>query len=702
VLIIFSSNGNGSRIQVGYSEGLQQKAHPSGWPFRQNTRMAKLHPPKVRVTAAKSGALAIILTFLTGGMRLLSAQNAEPDRYPVVQARFQRQLDALQWRYSTAWNRNWGQTSVRFSDRRNTNLFMFNGLPQNIQEEHRLDLHAAVPVSNSWRALVHGYQFTFSAGDVAQWWVAGGLEHTMKNGTAASVSGGLISDKRNGVTDQGAYVRAAYATGSTDWNGILIQPAVRIEAGAIHPRSLLSARAETPVHFSDERFLIEGRVFSSLDIRESYQAINFLNRNVRDAIESIQTDTAGAYAFTSFNLGRGWSSTLETDMRQVRRTYDYRKLIEEDDRLFFDTGFFSRRIDNRFTMRKQWNSFFAESGASYGVSGDEAELKNAGDLPEDQVIRRKEILDNSVYFQSRTSVFTTFGQNTSGKHRWSVRAQAGILRHDTPDANPDDRDEQQLLIAADASRHLFDVLTISATFSAERIRNVYLFARRSAENNDRHSIRLSPTATWTPVPSVVFNQTLLLRANYTTYQFPLATPGVTDQSAREYGHRSDLTWKMDRDYAVTLSAARNELRIGRLFWKTFKETPLDTLVSWDVSAGVTRYFAKGWATFGLRWFSKWDFMPMAVNQLQLPDGQSPVVRAPGRLITRQFGPTIDIRMPFETKHELYVRGWYQIQRIRQQLYADYPEAFAADFQRNETSFPRRIFPNVEMTARLKF
>jgi hypothetical protein len=638
-----------------------------------------------------------VLCIQTTEARLQPVQNV-----PLVDGRFQRQLDALQWRYRTTYAYTRNRYSVSFSDRRETNLFLFNGLPSNIQEEQRQEMVAAVPLAENWRLLTQAYRFKFSAGDVEQWWATAGMERVFARGGAAQLQGGVISDQRNGVRDQGAYLRGAYRGDTFRLDAVTFQPEIRLETGSLNPRTYASLRAASPLRFESGPLQVEGRLMQTFDVRESYQAINFINRNVRDAVESIRTDTTSAYAYTTILGGKNWAGTLETDLRAVRRAYTYRKLNPADNRLFFDSGFLSRRFESRLTLRRQAATWFSEAGGSFGISGDQAELKNTADLPPEQVRRRSEILENSVFTQSRLVLFTAFGQQHDYRRRWIVRAQAGILRHDTPEANPDDRDEQQLLVTADLSRQLQDGLMVGSSLSGERIRNVYLFARRSAENNDRYSLRLLPAVTWTPTDWLTLQQQLVLRANYTVYQFPDATPGISDQSAREYGHKTDVGFRMNRSFGLNLSVQRNELRIGRLFWKTFRETPLDTLITWDVSGTVSRYFKKGWITGGFRFFSKWDFLPLAVSEIEDDDGKKITVRAPGRLITRQFGPTIDIRFPFETKNELLVRGWYQIQNIRQLLYTKYPEAYQEQFKKAERPFSRRIFPNVEMTARLRF
>lgn len=628
---------------------------------------------------------------------------AQPFLMPFTgSSHYARQLDALRWTYAANISLQREGTTVFLENTWNSNLFLLDGKARNVQDENRFKVFAAVPLRKPVRLTADARQFSFSAGDVEQWSADGGVEVQFLENSTAALSAGLMSDRRNNIRDQGALIRAGLQAAPPSLAEFDLRPVVRAAYSDLGPRSFATVRMETPLRYAAGPLEFSGQTFRTFDVRESYQAINFLNRNARDAVESIRTDTTGAFVSLYSAIGTTGTLRLDSEIRTIGRSYSYRKFDPDDDRLFFDTGFRSRRADIDLQTRWKVRNVLLDAGGHLGISADEASLQNEAALPPDQVRRRQEILENSVFYQNRLETRAGIRSKEGSRSPWSLQTAVSILRHNTPDANPDDRDEQQLSAAADVSFPVSPFLNISTRIAAERFRFVFINSVRSAENNDRHSLRLLPSVSWTPTPNLLFAQQLVLRANYTVYRFPDAAAGIGNQSAREYGHRTDITWRFTGNWMVHTSIQRNELRIGRLYWRAFKETPLDTLVTWDIALAVTRQFRSGWVSAGFRGFSKRDFMPIAVNRLDLPDSTSQSVRAPGRFLTRQFGPTVDIRFPFHTRHELFIKGWYQWQTTEQMLYTTYSGPLAAAYLRNETRYPRRFFPNLEIMARLRF
>jgi hypothetical protein len=252
---------------------------------------------------------------------------------------------------------------------------------------------------------------------------------------------------------------------------------------------------------------------------------------------------------------------------------------------------------------------------------------------------------------------------------------------------------------------LTENLSSSILLAGEAFHYVYLFAERSIENNWRRSIRLIPELVWTPTSYLTLTNSFLVRANYTVEDFELPGRQKSDQSARELALFSAIDYDVAPDWTISVDVSRSELRIGKLYWKTFQETPIDTLIAYDFQGIISKQFGTLTISSGLRYFRKLDFLQSATVQLETVQNGN-MVRltrlGTGQQITTQIGPMVTIQMPFLSKNELFITGWYQVQRSWRRLYINYPEDLRGEFRRAERMTNRRIFPNIEMVARFGF
>jgi hypothetical protein len=85
---------------------------------------------------------------------------------------------------------------------------------------------------------------------------------------------------------------------------------------------------------------------------------------------------------------------------------------------------------------------------------------------------------------------------------------------------------------------------------------------------------------------------------------------------------SNLSYELAPTWTATVEASRSELRIGRLFWKSFEETPIDTLITYDIQTVLTKKYGNVSVSSGIRYFRKFDFLQSASVQIDIDDNGS--------------------------------------------------------------------------------
>jgi hypothetical protein len=196
-----------------------------------------------------------------------------------------------------------------------------------------------------------------------------------------------------------------------------------------------------------------------------------------------------------------------------------------------------------------------------------------------------------------------------------------------------------------------------------------------------------------------------VRANYTVEDFELPNRPKNDQSAREFIANNSTSWTFAPGWNIQTDLSRSELRIGKLFWNTFQETPIDTIITWDVRTMLSRQYGNIIVSTGIRYFHKFDFLQQASLSVDVQENGAltRVTRiSTGNRTTAQWGPSVVIRLPLSSRNEVYINGWYQMQSTRQRLYIQYPENYRDAFLRAERRVEKRSFPNLEILVRFRF
>lgn len=618
---------------------------------------------------------------------------------------FNRQLDAMRWHYQGNLDMEHGKFKMQLDNAFRSRLYLSEGSAQNIQDENQLRLAMRHWVKEDWALTGEAQSYSFTTTNLRQDMGHAGILYQPHEEIELSLMGGMMSDRRSNNNDQGwsGLFRARsrpFRTGD-----FLFHPTAEAHYADISPRQYTTLRFQTGSEYRYDDFIMQGDLTLSTGRRESYQPSSFFNRGLTNIIESIRNDTTSLDLQIRIPLIQSMSLIIDLYTVNSTRIVESRPVDDPIEEPFFDTRTQRREYQVRALADLPFSRSRAAIGMNVAYTNRGSRLINTGGIAEDQIIRRNEILRNSNFDQSRFELFTRNRFRLSDSNELQLQLQSGIIRYDTPEINADDRDElsHRVLIT---NRHIFSPwfdLTLRA--GGEATHYVYLSATRSIENNWRRSIQVTPLVRWRPVRQLEFRSTFLVRANYTVEDFQLEGRPKNDQSSREYAIRTDADLSLADNWQIQLSGARSELRIGRLYWDTFQETPTDTLITYNLEAMV--YWRTGDHRIGLggRMFLRRDYLPQASLTAQVPNetGFRQVTRsAPGLQLTRQFGPSVDINMQFSSGNRLVISGWMQRQEVRRRLYLTYPEDIREAFHRLERKSSTRIYPNMEIRAVFSF
>ncbi len=654
----------------------------------------------------RSGLVLIILAFTT---LLSSFTAANPPSIPLLlngESRFNRQLDAMRWQY----NGNMGFTLDNFDLELDnvfrSRLYISDGTAQNIQDENDLKLSMRQWLSDTWALAGEAQSYSFTTTNLRQDMGHVGVLYNPFEFIELSAMGGFMSDRRSNQLDQGWSGLFRAGSDPIRTGDFIFQPTAEIQHAQINPREYTTLRFETGSEYRIDDFYMQANMALSSGTRESYQPSSFFNRDLTNIIESIRNDSTRIDLHIRVPVMDVIGLEIDLNTLSNIRNIESRPAEDELDDNIFDTRTKRQEIRLRTAADYRFQRSRILLGINFGYTNRGSRLINTDEFPEDQITRRNEILRNSNFDQTRFELFTQNRFRLSDNNELTVRAQSGIFRYDTPEINQDDRDElnYQLQIT---NRHIFSPyfdLTMQA--GGEATHYVYLSAVRSIENNWRRTIRLSPEVRWEPHHRIELRNSFLIRANYTVEDFQLEGRPKNDQSSREFAVRSDVDLDISDDWVLEMSGSRNELRIGRLYWDSFQETPTDTLITYNVETMIVRQVGRHRIGVGGRLFMRRDYLPQTTVTTEMINEAGdpiPVSRtAPGLQITRQIGPSVDINLDFLSGNTLVIRGWLQRQATRRTLYTTYPEEMADAFLREERRRSRRTYPNMEIRAVFAF
>ena len=440
--------------------------------------------------------------------------------------------------------------------------------------------------------------------------------------------------------------------------------------------------------------------------RDAYQAASFLNRDgesarVVETVESTHSDTLIVTILIDRPIAANTVVGGRLDFSTNSRTIE--TLRAPDEAIFFDSDFQRRILEGELSSTFVRDQSLVRVSLRAGAEVEDRRLSNADDLPAAQASQKQNLLRQADYdrgfFQAQLNIRMPIGRRTV----LQADVSASILHHDTPDVNPDDRDELYYNGLFGASFQLTRYLELQLQIFGTHYHTVFLKAERSAENSVQRSLRFRPTVIWRPSRATRINVTTEVRANYSIDDFLLPGRRPTDQSARELSYKLDAEHDFGDGVGIRVTGRWSDLRLGRFLDETFAEIPFDTLrtTSAWVRLNVGRKIR---AEIGIRLFFRSDFDRAITIRYDRDDGsaQASTISRPGRRKIAQLGPTTSLVWPLNGGAYLRFDGWATFQTVNFRLYGDLPEGSEGAIRAAAQQGTRTLIPNLAVTMHWPF
>ncbi len=468
----------------------------------------------------------------------------------------------------------------------------------------------------------------------------------------------------------------------------------RIEGAVVGPRRSRDARAELHLALPDAPGRFEGRVRATSVRRDAYGAASFLNRTQTpaEAIEATMSDTLDAgLAFEAPLWGRlRWSVATEGGV--VRRRVRLGKA--PDGALVFDTDFRRQRIDAEGALAYAHGASEARVAVASGAAREDRLLVNAAALPVAEATQKADLLDQADFAQGDLGVSARL-RTAWGRLTAALDARQSVARLDTPDLNPDDRDEARGAATLTLGWHATPTVTFGTDVAAADLQTVYLRRLRSAESQRRRSLSVRPFLDVNTLATRL-RLTSEVRATYTRDRFRLPAREPADASAREWRTEADATHRIAPDLRLDVLLTASDLRLGRLAVDRFAEVPTDTIRTLGLRALLVRG-TRSRVGFGVRLFERSDY-DRSLTVRYVRDGAEGTFTRAGRSRLRQLGPLALVVVPVHAQSSVQLEGWVARQHTWIAYDGALPEAVAAPVRAAARTGTARMRPQVTLRA----
>lgn len=647
-------------------------------------------------------ALCIAAALLIG----IASAPAQPVRH--LATRFSRDVNAYQWLALLRVDQPVGAWAFRLDNRFTSDAYLLPGDAISFRDENVLDWRAARPFGERFVGGARGSSGWYRPSRVFRQEVYATLRYRPAEVFWVEPALGAAWDQRpSAATDDGAPpVRMdagpAYGIGFGFAPGILDGYDLAAQGGGtwqvINPRRGRTLQFDGTARRTFEDVEVTLNLGAASLRRDTYQASSFLNRSIdrrAETVEATTSDTLRSMLQVETPLTERLRFVGRVDLEAQHR--EVRTLRAPSDALFFDTDFDRRALDLMLALRYAAARLETDLTLERGARSESRSLANRDELPPERTGEPLRSLRQADYDRGFLSVRHRLQAEVLPRLHVATDATVSILRHDTPDINPDDRDEAyangRIGLRWEANRYL----TADLDVYANSYHTVYLRAERSAENNRRRSLRLEPSLAWHPSKRTTMTFATAVRATYTVYDYVLPGRASRDQSARELRYGTTFEHDFGRGVRLVGEAAVSDLRLGRLIWDQFAEIPFDTLRTYSGHLRLqTRPFARITAEAGLRFFIRSDYERSLTVQYSAGEPTtafSPAVTRPGRKWIVQLGPTCGIRWPLDNGAVLALDGWVNLQHLVYSLYGDLPP----DAPRISTS-NHTVLPNLSLAV----
>ena len=545
-------------------------------------------------------------------------------------------------------------------------IYDSRGVPPFVREDYGADLAHVISLgaAQHWQLgqQLHYDQSRANNTRTGLWLARAGYQGRLRPGQPLdslsqlrlTVLGGLATDRRNGREDAGlAYGFDAAAMLFA--HGAGAAPLVARVLGTratLGPRVMQRLVAEA---IGEQSFLpnndltVQGRLGYRTNRAEDY---------LRGSVQRIQSDTVLAQAGATYRFNPYATLRSDNSLLLPNRAFRYRRLSAGADTLQ-DVGYRQRELDTRqelrytrtrvqaslsFGYRERVRAYFLDNSRFF------TPLRLATTLAREQV---KDITEQTTQWQGNLTWLPT------PRHALALLGTAQLLRVNAPSKdNQQTRDEAQHLLRLTWTGRWAGAFRTTLAVAGEYRQTVFIRAGLSAENYVDHLLHWEPGFTWAPGRWSI-RSTYHLWVSYQVRD--LAAEQGRNRASRVLEQSQNLTYQLRPRLLLLADYQRRENRVGQLNWTQFRESPLDTSVTHDLSVGARQSWVgpRGSTSLrlGYRLLEQRNYGRAALL-LDQPTGPATALIYL-RNITRQQGPEVAVERRANARFNLTASLWLQ-------------------------------------------
>lgn len=469
-------------------------------------------------------------------------------------------------------------------------IYDSRGVPPFVREDYGADLAHIITLdaAQHWQVgqQLHYDQSRANATRTGLWLGRLGYQTRLRPGHATdtlsqmrlTLLGGLATDTRNGRSDAGA----AYgfdAAAIYFANGPGAAPlAVRVlgTRANLGPRIMQRLVAEAV----GEQAFLEGAPLT-MQGRLGYRT-NRAEDYLLGSVQRIQSDTIAVQAGASYKLNEFATLRSDNSLLIPNRAFRYRRLGERPDTLQ-DVGYRQREVDTRQELRFAQPKLQTALSFAYHERTRAYYLDNSRYLSAPRLAlalareQVKDITEQTILWQGNMTWLPT------ARHSLALVGTAQLLRVDAPSKdNQQIRDEAQHVVRLTWTGRWAGAFRTTLGVAGENRQTRFIRAGLSAENYVDHLLHWEPGFTWAPGKWSIRSQYHL----WVSYQVrDLAAEQARNRASRVLEQTQSITYQLRPRLLLLADYVRRENRVGQLNWTQFRESPLDTSVTHDLSIG---------------------------------------------------------------------------------------------------------------------
>ena len=470
-------------------------------------------------------------------------------------------------------------------------IYDSRGTPPFVREDYGADVAQVftLDAANHWQLgqQVHYDQSRANATRTGLWLGRLGYQRRLRPGNPTdslsqvhlTVLGGLATDRRNGRDDAGLAVgfdAAAlyFANGPAAAPLVVRVLGTRANLGPRTMQRLVAEAAGEQAFLPNSALTVQGRAGYRANRAEDY---------LLGSVQRIQSDTVAVQAGATYRVNEYTTLRSDNSLLLPTRAFLYRRQRAGADTLQ-DVGYRQRELDTRQELRFARPTLQATISFGYRERTRAYYLENsrllvpvrlAAALAREQV---KDITEHTTQWQGSVTWLP------SPRHAVALQGTAQLLRVDAPSKdNQQTRDEAQHLLRLTWTGRWAGAFRTTLAVAGEYRQTVFIRAGLSAENYIDHLLHWEPGVVWAPGKWSI-------RSNYhlwVSYQVrDLTSEQARNRASRVLEQTQSLTYQLRPRLLLLADYVRRENRVGQLNWTKFRESPLDTSVTHDFSAGA--------------------------------------------------------------------------------------------------------------------